>query len=446
MKVSMKEMITTRFAPSPTGEMHIGNLRTAYFNWLYARKNNGKFILRIEDTDKIRSNNDAIKNIFKILNKFKLNYDKVYKQSNRIPLYQFYAYELLEKNFAYLCFCDKNNNNEICNCKNKKYKPTKKYCIRLNINSFNIQTVKCYDEIRKTFISFDKNKLNDIILIKSDGYPTYHFASVVDDHLMDITDIFRGDEWISSFPYHILLYNAFNWTPPRFYHLPLITNNNGEKLSKRDGDFSVKSLLKQGYLPSAILNYIVLLGWHPSSNEEIFDKNKTVKMFDVTRLKTNACKYDEKRLKKFNLIHARTEYGKYEFNEFIGQKFDILYKKRLYNLFVNGIDVYELINKLKLKNKYQQFTPQQKQFAIFLKECIENIDQYSYQILSDENIKNIIEKIKNSGYNNKDFHIWTRLFIIGETKGPPGDILLGLLNIDKLVFKLNAVFMEIQNE
>jgi glutamyl/glutaminyl-tRNA synthetase len=437
----MKELIITRFAPSPTGQngMHIGNLRTAYFSWLHARKNNGKFILRIEDTDKARSNDRAIKNIFKILNKTELDYDEFYKQSDRIPLYQYYIYELINHGFAYLCFCNKNKDDNICNCKSKEDKPLGKYCVRMNINAFNLQTIECYDEIRKSFIKFNTNELNDIVLIKSDGYPTYHLASVIDDHLMEITDVFRGDEWMSSFPYHILLYKALNWTPPRFYHLPLITNANGEKLSKRDGDFSVESLLKQGYLPSAILNYIVLLGWHPSSDDEIFDKDKTVKTFNAKRIKTSACKYDEKRLKKFNLTHARTEHGEYEFNKFLGQRFNLLCKKRLYNLFIKGIDIFDLMNKLRLNHSYSPLTLQQKEFAQFLKSNIENLDQYFYQMLSDENIKNIVEKSINAGYNNKEFHIWTRFFLTGEVQGLPGDVLLGLLNINQLILKLSTI-------
>jgi len=290
--------VVTRVAPSPSGEMHIGNLRTALYSWLYARQNNGKFILRIEDTDKKRSKIENIKKIKQTLKNFGLNWDEYYCQSERLSLYQHYAHKLVENGSAYICQCEEKSK-EQCSCylTNNPY-VTKPYCIKLQVkgNGFDAYDISGKDELRG-IINYNSKELYDIVLLKRDGYPTYHLASIVDDHLMGVTDVFRGEEWLSSFPYHILIYNALGFPIPRFYHLSLICNEDGKKLSKRDGDFTANYLLKQGLLPSSILNYIALLGWHPSGNEEFFTKQNLIEKFEVKRLvKSPAC-YDPKKLK-----------------------------------------------------------------------------------------------------------------------------------------------------
>lgn len=439
----MKQVIT-RFAPSPTGTsgMHIGNLRTALFSYLYAKQNNGEFILRIEDTDRERSNTGALEDIDEILSIMKITPDKRYIQSERLFLYQYYAHYLVHNGYAYICTCERGNEIE-CDCKYSNLEVNKSYCIKLDIHycwitnkdKYGEHSIikNCHDEIRNSDIDFKYEELYDIVLLKSDGYPTYHLGSIVDDHLMGITDVFRGDEWLSSFPYHVLLYTAFKWNMPRFYHLPLITNINGEKLSKRDGDFSVRTLLNADILPSTILNYTALLGWHPSGNDEIFDMDSLLKAFSIKRLSTSPACFDSKKLRKLNIIHAKTDVGIKEFcnknnNLFISD----IHMNRLCELFktsgtldynnmiinsTNNIDLN--INLLLLLNKYLPIIPN---------DCT--------TFLSDIEIDNIIQNLKNLNYSNKDIHETIRLLLINTTTGPTANVLLGLVTISYLRSKI----------
>lgn len=287
--------ITTRFAPSPTGDngMHIGNLRSAIFSYLYAKKNNGKFILRIEDTDKERSNDRAVENILDVLKMFDLDYDEFYKQSERLQLYKEVLDRLLKTDYVY----------EIDGC----YKlDSLKVCKDFNINYIQ-------DGIRKNPIKVDHQDLYDIVLMKSDGYPTYHLASVVDDNDMGVTDIFRGDEWIKSYPYHIALYKILGYNIPNFYHIPLILNQKGEKLSKRDGSVSINDLVKDKIMPCTLMHYVGRLGLR-ESNDCLCNKD-LIDMFDPTKLKKSSIRFDYKKLRSLNLKYLRTDIGKEEFHK-----------------------------------------------------------------------------------------------------------------------------------
>lgn len=319
--------VRSRFAPSPTGFMHIGNLRTALYAYLIAKHENGKFLLRIEDTDKERFVEGSLEVILNTLKETGLNYDEgpdiggeygPYIQSERKTIYMEYAKKLIEKNEAYYCFCSKErldmlkSNSEAVK---RPYKYDKKclyltkeeieenlknnvpFVIRQN-NPINGTTV--FDDIIYGKISVDNSELDDMILIKSDGYPTYNFANVVDDHLMEITHVVRGQEYLSSAPKYNRLYEAFGWEIPIYIHCPLIMKDAQNKLSKRFGDASYEDFKNKGYLKETILNYIALLGWSPGTNEEIFSLDDLIKIFDYRNINKAPAIFDEKKIKWLN--------------------------------------------------------------------------------------------------------------------------------------------------
>ncbi len=307
-------MIRTRFAPSPTGYMHIGNLRTALYEYLIAKANNGKFILRIEDTDQGRLVEGATDIIYKTLKMAGISHDEgpdiggeygPYIQSQRKNDYLEYAKQLVEKGEAYYCFCDKDRLDSLKG--NEGIAKYDRHCLSLskeeieqklkdNVPFVIRQKIK---EGKTTFvdevygeITVENEEMEDQILIKSDGLPTYNFANVIDDHLMDITHVVRGSEYLSSTPKYNLLYDAFGWDIPTYIHLPPVMKNQSEKLSKRNGDASFQDLIEKGYLPEAIVNYIALLGWSPSDNQEIFTLDELIQKFDIKGLSKSPAIFD----------------------------------------------------------------------------------------------------------------------------------------------------------
>ncbi len=321
--------IRTRFAPSPTGRMHVGNLRSALYEYLIAKHDQGDFLIRIEDTDRERFVEGAVEIIYRTLERAGILYDEgpdkdkgygPYVQSERQAqgIYLKYARELIDKGEAYYCFCDKERletlKTEIV--EGKEISIYDKHCLSLSkeevaeklaagtpyvIRQNNPQTgtTTFHDELYGD-ITVDNSELDDMILIKSDGYPTYNFANVVDDHLMEITHVVRGNEYLSSSPKYNRLYQAFGWEVPTYVHLPLITNEEHKKLSKRSGHSSFEDLLEQGFLPEAIVNYIALLGWSPESNEEIFTMEELIKQFDYHRISKSPAVFDVGKLKWMN--------------------------------------------------------------------------------------------------------------------------------------------------
>lgn len=320
--------VRTRFAPSPTGRMHVGNLRTALYAYLIAKHEDGDFLLRIEDTDQERFVEEALDIIYRTLEKTGLVHDEgpdkdggvgPYVQSERQAqgIYLEYAKKLIEKGEAYYCFCDKERleglKQEIAgkeivvydkHCLNlskeeveEKLKAGVPYVIRQNVPREG--TTKFVDEIYGE-IEVPNEELDDMILIKSDGYPTYNFANVVDDHLMGITHVVRGNEYLSSAPKYNRLYAAFGWEVPVYVHCPLITNEEHKKLSKRSGHSSYEDLLDQGFLSEAIVNYVALLGWCPQDNQEIFSLEELVKVFDYHHISKSPAVFDINKLKWMN--------------------------------------------------------------------------------------------------------------------------------------------------
>ena len=300
--------VRTRFAPSPTGRMHVGNLRTALYAYLVAKHENGDFILRIEDTDQERLLEGAVDIIYRTLKGTGLIHDEgpdkdggvgPYVQSERQAqgLYLKYAKQLIEKGEAYYCFCDKerlDNLKEEVEANLSKGIP---YVIRLNVPEEGETSFE--DELYGT-ITVPNKELDDMILIKSDGYPTYNFANVVDDHLMGITHVVRGQEYLSSSPKYNRLYQAFGWDVPAYIHCPTITNEEHQKLSKRCGHSSYEDLLEQGFLSEAIVNFVALLGWSPEDNQEIFSLDELVKAFDYHHISKSPAVFDMVKLKWMN--------------------------------------------------------------------------------------------------------------------------------------------------
>lgn len=320
--------VRTRFAPSPTGRMHVGNLRTALYTYLIAKHEGGEFILRIEDTDQERFVEEALGIIYRTLEKTGLIHDEgpdkdggygPYIQSERCKsgLYMEYAKQLIEKGEAYYCFCDKERLDSLKqNINGKEISVYDKHCLHLSKeeveaklaagvpyvirqNIPNEGTTSFEDEIYGK-IEVPNSELDDMILIKSDGYPTYNFANVVDDHLMGITHVVRGNEYLSSSPKYNRLYAAFGWDVPVYVHCPLITNEEHKKLSKRCGHSSYEDLIEQGFVTEAVVNYVALLGWCPSDNREIFSLEELVEAFDYHHMNKSPAVFDMGKLRWMN--------------------------------------------------------------------------------------------------------------------------------------------------
>lgn len=331
--------VRVRFAPSPTGYVHIGSLRTALYDYLFAKQKGGKYILRIEDTDRNRYVEGAIENLIDSLLWAGVEHDEgvfiedgkivqkgeygPYIQSERLDLYNKYINELLEKGYAYHCFCSKERLDKVReeqksngetpkydgHCRSISLEEAKKrvdageeYVIRLKVPQN--EDIK-FNDVVKGEITINTNEVDDQVLIKSDGFPTYHLAVVVDDHLMKITHVVRGDEWLVSTPKQIILYNYFGWDVPEFIHLPTVLNKDKKKLSKRQGDVSVTDFKNKGYLPEALINYLALVGWSPESNKEIFSKEELIEEFSFERVSKTGGVFDKDKLNWVNGQHIR---------------------------------------------------------------------------------------------------------------------------------------------
>jgi len=326
--------VRVRFAPSPTGYLHVGGARTALFNYLFARHTNGRFILRIEDTDRSRYQENALGEIFSGLRWLGIDWDEgpekggphaPYFQSERSAVYREKAEHLIAAGHAYRCFCTPERLQNIREERQKLKLPEAsgydRFCrslsgdetkTRLAQNSPFVIRLKIplgrkvtfTDDIRGD-ITYDTDMLDDIVLIKSDGFPTYHLANVVDDHLMEISHVMRGDEWIASTPRHILLYEAFGWTPPRFAHMPVILSADGGKLSKRKGAASVMDYQKAGFLPDALFNFLALLGWAPGDDREKMTRQEIIDSFSLEKVSPKSSVFDEKKLDWMNGMYLQ---------------------------------------------------------------------------------------------------------------------------------------------
>ena len=333
-------LVRTRFAPSPTGYLHLGGLRTALYTYLFARREGGKFILRIEDTDQEREVPGAIEKIYSSMKAAGLSYDEgpdvggdygPYIQTQRRHLYLPYAQELVERGGAYYCFCTKQRLDQAREQAEKEGKTFKydKHCLHLSKQEVQrrldagepyvirqnvpLEGRAGFDDVLYGHVEVDCSTLDDNVLIKADGLPTYNFANVIDDHLMGITHVMRGTEYLSSAPKYNLLYASFGWTPPLYVHLPVVMRDATRKLSKRYGDPSFEDLLEMGYLKDAIINFIALLGWSPRSEREFFTLKELEECFDLEGLNKSPSIFDMDKLTWFNAEYMR----RLSFEEFL---------------------------------------------------------------------------------------------------------------------------------
>ena len=470
--------VRTRYAPSPTGFMHIGNLRTAILAYLLAKRYDGDFILRIEDTDQQREVKGAIDFIYDTLKLCNLTIDEgpnnpgkygPYIQSQRKEIYKKYALELVEKGAAYYCFCteeDIKNDREECEKRGKAYSYDGKcsrllkeeieeklaqgvpYVIRQKMPKYGVTEVNdlLYGKIR-----IDNSLLEDQILLKSDGFPTYNFANVVDDHLMEISHVMRGKEYLDQTAKYNLLYEAFGWEKPTYIHVAMVLGEDGTKLSKRNGDASFMDLYNDGYLPEAIVNYLSFLGWSPETNQEIFTLEELIKVFDPTRISKSSSQYDAKKLRWINSHYIKK-----------------LNSDELYNLTYNHLnDAYDLSNKTTewikdLVCLYQDELKYGKEIVELTKlffsdyETNEECDEFMKQDGIDNTIKVFKEEINNisewtkekislainntkekAGVKGKMLFMPIRIKTTGIMHGPELDNTLYLLGKEKVLENLN---------
>ena len=320
-----------RFAPSPTGDLHIGSVRTNLYNYLFARQRDGQLILRIEDTDQDRLVAGAIDSIYDGLHWLGIVWHEgpqeggphaPYVQSERLPLYQKHALELIEKGAAYYCFCSKERlavlraeqeaaheltrYDRLCRGiaqdEAAARARTEPHVVRLKVPD---EGTLAIDDLVHGQIAWDVSTIEDQVLLKSDGFPTYHLAVVVDDHVMEITHIMRGEEWIASVPKHLLIYRAFGWDVPPMGHFPAVLGPDGKKLSKRHGSTAVSQFREDGYLPEALINYLALIGWSPGTEDEIFSIDDLIRVWKIEQVQSAGGKWDKDRLDYFNGVWIR---------------------------------------------------------------------------------------------------------------------------------------------
>jgi len=469
-------LVRTRIAPSPTGEYHIGHLRTCLYDYALARQNNGQFIIRIEDTDQKRHVDGAEDRILQVIKDYGLNWDEgpdiggpygPYIQTQRLDLYQPFIQQLLDQGQAYYCFCTEDRLTEMRNIQKAakkipkydrhclqltpeqiavKIKSGEKYVIRLKMPDH--ETIVFNDLIRGE-IKFNTDELDDQVLIKSNGIPTYHFAVVVDDHLMNITHIFRGEEWISSTPKQILLYRFLNWPVPQFAHLTVLLDPSGHgKMSKRKGSVSARSFLDDGYLPEAMLNFLMLLGWNPATNQELFTLDEFVKNFSLEHLHKKSPIFDRKKLDYFNGLYIRQLsddqlFG--YFKKFLPQATDDQIKILMPILKERIVKFSDLSESLRFL-----FTDVDYQPELLLKKgtsaqlAIDMLTQ-SIALLTDftDLSARLLDLIKKNNWNTGEFFMVFRVAICGSAFTPPVVDCLPALGLDNTLRKLNLAISKL---
>lgn len=486
-------MVKVRFAPSPTGYLHIGGLRTALYNYLFAKKNNGTMVLRIEDTDQNRLVEGAIEGLIQSMNWAEVYHDEgtfieegrilekgkngPYIQSQRLSIYQEYIQKLLDNGWAYYCFCSKERLDHLREEQRKKGEYAKydghcrdltpeqvqqkidageEYVIRLKLPE---NRVVIFDDIVRGHIEMNTEDLDDQVLIKSDGFPTYHFAVIVDDHLMEITHIIRGEEWLPSTPKHVLLYEAFGWEAPKFVHLPNILNENHKKLSKRQGDVAVEDFMKKGYLPEALVNFIALLGWSPGLDKEIFSIKELIELFDLEKVNKSGAVFDVNKLNWMN--------GHYIREASIERITKLSIPYLLESGYISQEDIntrYEWIEMMveSLKDKVSHLSEIPEKAELFFRdeitledhECEEILkgDQVgilletfrekieAIDVLNPDSAKKIVKEIqKEKKIKGKNLYMPIRIILTGQMHGPDLMKMIAVLGKDSILKRLSYV-------
>lgn len=481
--------IKVRFAPSPTGFVHIGSLRTALYNYLYAKKMGGKFVLRIEDTDRARLVDGALESLLSSLKWSGLQADEgvildendnivqvgdadPYIQSERLEIYKKYIDILLEKGHAYYCFCSKERLDKVREqqkqngedpmydgkCRElskeevqRRIENGENYVIRLKM-PYN-KDIEFEDVVRGK-ITINSDTVDDQVLIKSDNFPTYHFAVVVDDHLMGITHIIRGEEWLTSVPKHVMMYEMFGWEKPTYIHLPNILNRDGKKLSKRQGDVAVEDFRNKGYLPEGLINYIALLGWAPESNQEIFSIDELIESFDISRVSKSGGIFDIDKLNWMN-SHYIKEYDTEKLvdlsipfvikdglmtNEECVEKRDWLIsamntvKDRLDFLaqFPDEIRPF-LVDDIAIEDEAKDFMSKEHMQELYniVKEQVQSASE-----ITEDFVNSLFSIIKKEGIKGKNLFMGVRVIITGQNHGPDLPKIMPLLGKDRILKRM----------
>lgn len=479
--------IRTRIAPSPTGEFHIGGLRTLLYNYAWAKKNDGNFVIRIEDTDRNRFVEGATSRILEVIKEYGLDWDEgpvkegpfgPYIQSERLNIYREYVERLLVAKKAYYCFCSSERLDNLRNeyqSQNKTFKYDR-HC--LNLNEVEIKNridagqnyvvrmlvpeneVITFNDLVLGEISIPSNEIDDQVLLKSDGYPTYHLAVVVDDFLMKISHVLRGVEWLPSTPKHILLYRAFGFSEPSFGHLPNLKNlGANKKMSKRDGSVYAIDFLKEGYLPEAMLNFLMFLGWNPGTEKEIYSLEEFIKDFDISKIhQTDMVSFNKEKLDWYNNQYLwkitneeyleRLKYWSNRFNmpcllQDLKNKYShesilriiSLVKERvnIFSDFDKSIDYF--ISDPKVDSLVlSKYTNNPLQVLDFFKEILINESDFSF-----ENLDPLLHtKVKENNFSMKEYFMTLRIAITGETVTPPIIEIISIIGKENIIKRIET--------
>lgn len=489
-------MIRDRFAPSPTGNVHVGSLRTALYNYLFAKKNNGQFLLRLEDTDRTRYEEGAVENLLGALMVTGVVPDEglfeedgkivqkgdygPYIQSERLEIYKKYIDQLLENGQAYYCFCTKERLDEVRekqkragetprydgHCRNlpreeveARVAAGEPYVIRLKLPEDHVVT---FDDAVRGRIEINTNDLDDQVLIKTEGFPTYHFAVVVDDHLMGITHVIRGEEWLPSTPKHVYLYECLGWEQPQYVHLSNILNDDHKKLSKRQGDVSVGDFLKKGYLPEALINFLALLGWSPEDEQEIFSMDELVEAFDLSRINKSGAVFDRAKLDWMNAHYIK----ELPIEELTARMIPYLVDAG----YITEADIekrmpwLEKVGEL-MRERLNYFAQVPEETKVLFDRNFEITDQESLDLLKEETVpvlfNALVEKITESDVvdterakailkeiqkehkaekiKGKMLYMPTRIMLTGEMHGPDLTLIMDVLGKEELLLRLDRM-------
>lgn len=484
--------VRVRFAPSPTGFVHIGSLRTALYNYLYAKKNEGSYILRIEDTDRTRLVEGAVEGMLEAMDWAGIHHvegpfineaGEVYEsgecgpyvQSDRLPIYEKYAQQLLNDDHAYYCFCDKERLEAVReaqkaegltakydgHCKHISLEEAKKrvaagepHVVRLRLPEN--REITFTDAVRGT-VTFNTDELDDQVLMKQDGFPTYHMAVIVDDHFMGITHVIRGEEWLSSTPKHVYLYEAFGWEAPQFVHLPNILNIEKKKLSKRHGDVAVEDFKRKGYLPEALVNYVALVGWSPEDNSEKMTMAEMIEKFSLERVSKSGGVFDVNKLNWMNNLYIKEKdldeltamAAPYFVKEGIFTESDLpsqmAFIKLLVKMQQDSMNYLAEVTQLMPLFSGMTVEPENEETLEMLKlettpavlECLKTLVE-SAEVIDEAFAKGVMKEVqKATGVKGKNLFMAARAAISGQLHGPDLGLVIEALGKDKLISRID---------
>lgn len=483
--------VRVRFAPSPTGFVHIGSLRTALYNFLYARKMQGNYVLRVEDTDRTRLVEGAVEGMLSAMNWAGVNHDEgvmlsddnkvvqngdcgPYIQSERLDIYKEHIKTLIDKGDAYYCFCSRSRLDRIREQqKNEGLDPKydghcrelsqeeiqdkldkgEDYVIRMKLPENKSIT---FNDIVRGKVSIHTSDMDDQVLIKADGFPTYHFAVVVDDHMMDITHVIRGEEWLTSTPKHVLLYQMFGWKAPTFVHLPNILNADRKKLSKRQGDVAVEDFRNKGYLPEALVNYIALVGWSPEDNKEIFSMPELIEAFSLERVSKSGGVFDTAKLNWVN-SHYIKEADTQRLVD-LASKF-VIKEKLMSEQEVKANNEWLLLAMDTVKDRLDYIAQFPEEIKSFLNSAMPELEDEAKEFMKLEHMMELADELeakitaadtitpdfvsamfkeiqKEKGIKGKNLFMGTRVIITGQNHGPDIPMVLSLLGKEKALSRI----------